>query len=135
MAESNFQALEINMVDALDEHEGLPVPIVEEQFQNSPWYADILYVLINLNAPPDLSKTKERFLKLKSRNYCILNECLYWENSNGLLLKCFLEVDVDRIKHEFHEGECEGHLYWKTTTNKILRASYYWPTLFYMSTK
>lgn len=79
MAESNLQALDINMVDALDENEGLPTPIVEEQFQNSPWYADILYVLVNLNAPPDLSKTKARFLKLKARNYCIMNECLYWK--------------------------------------------------------
>ena len=53
MAESNLQALEINMIDALDEHEVFPAPTVEDQFQNSPWYADILYVLTNLNAPPD----------------------------------------------------------------------------------
>ena len=46
------------MVDTLDEQEGLLDPTVEEQFQNSPWYSDILYVLTNLNAPPDLSKTK-----------------------------------------------------------------------------
>ena len=32
--------------------------------------------------------------------------------------------------HEFHEGECGDHLYWKTTAKKILRASFYWPTLF-----
>ena len=103
MAKSNLQALDINMVDSLDEHEGLPTPIVKEQFQNSPCYADILYVLVNLNAPPDLSKTKARILKLKAINYCILNECLYWKNSNGLLLKYFPEVDSERIKHEFHE--------------------------------
>ena len=30
MAESNLQALDINMVDALDEQEGLPDPTVEE---------------------------------------------------------------------------------------------------------
>ena len=77
MVESNLQALDINMVDALDEHEGLPDPTVEEKFQNSPWYSDILYVLKNLNSPPNLSKTKAMFLKLKARNYCILNECLY----------------------------------------------------------
>ena len=29
MVESNLQALDINMVDALDEHEGLPDPTVE----------------------------------------------------------------------------------------------------------
>ena len=29
-----------------------------------------------------------------------------------------------------HKGACGGHLYWKSTSNKILRAGYYWPTLF-----
>ena len=32
MAESNLQALDINMVNALEEHEGLPAPIVEYHF-------------------------------------------------------------------------------------------------------
>ena len=40
------------------------------------------------------------------------------------------EVDAEKMKHEFHEGECGGHIYWKTIANKILRAGYYWPTLF-----
>ncbi len=31
---------------------------------------------------------------------------------------------------EFHEGECGGHHYWKITVNKILRAGFYWPTIF-----
>ena len=33
--------------------------------------------------------------------------------------------------HQFHSSMCGGHHYWKTTTHKILRAGYYWPTLFY----
>eukprot|EP00253_Pinus_taeda_P025538 PITA_25538 len=31
---------------------------------------------------------------------------------------------------EFHAGDYGGHLYWKSTTDKILRAGYYWPSLF-----
>eukprot|EP00253_Pinus_taeda_P008087 PITA_08087 len=31
---------------------------------------------------------------------------------------------------EFHAGDCGGHLYWKSTVDKILRAGYYWPTGF-----
>ena len=118
MAESNLQALDINMVAALDEQEGFPDPTVEEKFQNSPWYTDILYVLTNLNAPPEISKTKARFIKLKAINYCILNENLYWKNPNGLLLKCLPEAEAERIKQEFHAGECGGHLNWKTTAKK-----------------
>ena len=77
MAESNFQALDINMFNALDEQEELSTPIIEDHFLNSSWYADILYVLLNLNVPLGLSKTKARFLKLKDVNYCILDKCLY----------------------------------------------------------
>jgi hypothetical protein len=31
---------------------------------------------------------------------------------------------------DFHGGLCGGHYFWKTTAHKILRAGYYWPTLF-----
>jgi len=130
MAESNLQALDINMVNTLDEQGSLPDPTIQEQFQNSPWYSDILYVLTNLNAPPELSKTKARFTKLKARNYCILNKNLYWKSPNGLLLKCLSETEAEDVKREFHVGECGGHLSWKAKAKKILRASYYWPTLF-----
>ena len=113
MAESNFQALDMNMIDALEEQEEFTAPPIEELFLNSSWYADILYVLLNLNVPPGLSKTKAVFLKLKAVNYCILYKCLYWKNASGLLLKYLPENDADKIKHEFHKGECGGHLYWK----------------------
>ena len=31
---------------------------------------------------------------------------------------------------ELHKGVCGGHPHWKATTFKILRARYYWPTIF-----
>ena len=45
MAESNFQALDMNMVDVLEEIEEFTAPFIEETFLNSPWYVDIIYVL------------------------------------------------------------------------------------------
>ena len=131
MVESNIEVLDINMINALDDQEEFPTPIVEDHFMNSPWYADIVYVLLKLNTPPGLTKKKERLLKLKDVNYCIIDRCLYWKNASGLFLKFLPEFDAEKVKHEFHEGECGGHLYWKTTTNKILRAGFYWPTLFH----
>ena len=111
MDESNFEAFDINMLEALYEQEELSTPIIEDHFLNSSCYTDILYVLLNLNALPGLSKTNGRFLKLKVVNYYILDKCLYWKTASGLLLKCLPENDADNIKHEFHEGECGGHLY------------------------
>ena len=49
MAEANFQALDINMIHSLDEQEELVTPPIEEAFLNLLSYADILYVLFNLN--------------------------------------------------------------------------------------
>ena len=34
------------------------------------------------------------------------------------------------VTHQFHSSICGGHHYWKTTAHKIMRAWYYWPTLF-----
>ncbi len=99
------------MINSLDEQEELSTPIVENHFMNSSWYVNIIFVLLNLNTPPGLSKTKARFLKLKVVNYCIIDKCIYWNNASGLLLKCLPENDAEKVKHEFHEGECGGHLY------------------------
>jgi hypothetical protein len=91
---------------------------------------DIIYVLRNLQAPPGLSKTKARFLKLKATKFCILDNSLYWKDPGGILLSFLLEDDAEQAIREFHKGDCGGHHYWKTTTHKILRAGYYWPNIF-----
>jgi hypothetical protein len=51
MAESNFQALDINFLDVADEQGEMATPNVREVFLNSPWYADLIFVLQNLQAP------------------------------------------------------------------------------------
>lgn len=130
MAESNFNALDVNMVFDLDDLEELTTPPIDEAYLNSPCYPDLLYVLFNLNAPPRLSKTKARFLKLKAVKFCIVDGILYPKDAGGVLLRCLLKDDVDKVMQEFHEGDYGGHLYWKTIANKILRDGYYWPTLF-----
>lgn len=97
---------------------------------SSPWYADLIYVLFNLNSPPSLTKKKDRFLKLKAVKFFILEKVFYWKDVGGILLKCLLSDDVERTMQEFHEGDCGGHMYWKTTANKIVRSGFYWPTHF-----
>ena len=111
LEKSNFHALDINMLHALDDQEELATPPVDEEFLNSPWYVDILYVLSNLNAPPGLSKTKARFLKLKAIKLWILEIFLYWKDIGGILLKFLLKYDAYRVMQEFHGGDYGGHLY------------------------
>ena len=78
-------------------------------FSISPWYADIVYVLQNLQPPAGLSKTRERSVKLKAAKFCILNQYLYWKDPGGLLLNCLSENEAPQIEKYFHEGNCGGH--------------------------
>ena len=99
-------------------------------FSMSPWYYDIVYVLLNLQAPARLSKTRPRSVKLKFAKFCILNQYLYWKYPGGILLNFLLENEAKQTTKEFHKGDCSGHHSWKVKTNKILRAGFYWPSMF-----
>eukprot|EP00253_Pinus_taeda_P011732 PITA_11732 len=54
----------------------------------------------------------------------------YFWDPGGILLNCLTEEEAKQVMSDFHKGYCGGHLFWKTVTNKILRARYNWPTLF-----
>jgi len=103
---------------------------VSQEFVDLSWYANIIYVLNNLQAPPDVSKTKAIFLKPKVVKLCILDNSLYWKYPREMLSSWLLENDTKRSTKEFHKGDYVGHHYWKTNAHKILRAGYYWPTIF-----
>ena len=55
---------------------------------------------------------------------------LFWKYAGGILLNCLHEEEADKVIDEFHKGDCGGHQYWKATANKILRAGYFWQTMF-----
>ena len=131
MAETNLQVLDINLITAMsDEDEENPSVQVSEMFLSSPWYAEILYVLQHLPSPPRMLRNRSRTLKLKATKFCILDSTLFWKDPGGMLLNCLVEEEAKRVVEDFHRGDCGGHLFWKTTTSKILRAGYYWPSLF-----
>ena len=129
LTDSNYESLQLNFLSnqfyQLDT--GVEVMI---DFTTSPWYSDIVHVLQNLQSPAGLSKTRARSVKLKDAKFCILNQYLYWKDPGRVLLNCLLENESQHTIKEFHKGDCGGHHSWKVTANKILRAGYYWPTLF-----
>jgi hypothetical protein len=137
MAQTNCELLGINFTADLSEvtEEEKVTPPISQKFLDSAWYADIIFVLKNLQAPPEFSKTKARFLKLKATKFCIVNELLYWKDPGGILLSCLIEEEAEKTIREFHKGDCGGHHYWKTTVHKILRDGFYWPNIFPMFIK
>ena len=131
MVESILHALDINLIAAIsDENEEISSIQVSEMFALSPWYSDIIYVLKNLSPSPGMTRNKARTLKLKAAKFFILNSALYWKDPGGVFLNCLVEEEAKKVMVDFHGGECGGHIFWKSTANKILRAGYYWPTLF-----
>ena len=91
MAESNWHALDINFIAQVDDQEEMATLEISEAFSDSPWYAYIIFVLLNLQAPPGLSRTKARFLKIKAVRFCILDNVLFWKDHSGILLNCLLK--------------------------------------------
>jgi len=111
MAESNCRALYVNFIGALDDQEEMGTPQISEAFIDSPWYADIIFVLLNLQAPHGLSRTKGRFLKMKSMKYFIIDNALFLKDNGCILLNCLLKDEADKFMKKFHAGDFGGHLY------------------------
>eukprot|EP00253_Pinus_taeda_P006082 PITA_06082 len=129
---ANLDCIDINLsteISEISENEEEMVQI-NEKFLISEWYKDIAFVLQHNRAPDNLSKSKARFTKLKSLRYFVYDQNLFWKDAGGILLKCLIEEEADKVIDEFHKGDCGGHHYWKATANKVLRAGYFWPTMF-----
>ena len=45
-------------------------------------------------------------------------------------LQCIRKEESNKLMKEFHARFCGGHYTAQTTTHKILRVGYYWPTIF-----
>jgi len=67
---------------------------------------------------------------MKASKFCILDNALFWKNHECILLSFLIKEEANKVLKEFHVGDCSGHMYWKSTLDKILRARFYWPTLF-----
>ena len=61
---------------------------------------------------------------MKSSKFYILDNVLFWKNHEGVLLNCLNKDKIDKVMKEFHAGDCGGHLYWKSTADKILRVGF-----------
>ena len=59
-----------------------------------------------------------------------MNGVLFRKNYDGFFIKCLEREDASKIVKELHDERAGGHYSGDTIAHKILRAGYYWPTLF-----
>jgi hypothetical protein len=127
LAEDNCRMLEINFVGVNaknDQHQILVEKLnydlqVSSHLEDCEWYDHIIHFLENFTAPPDMSKTQARALKIKAIKFCINDKMLFWKDPSGVLLRCINKEESFQTMTKFHSSECGGHHYWKTTAHKI----------------
>lgn len=94
------------------------------------WYKEIIYYFMNLRCPNYLVSHKRRVVRLKVTKYCHVKDGLGWINPKGIILMCVDEIESKKLIFELHSGFCGGHRATRTSAHKILRAGYYWPSIF-----
>lgn len=122
MTESNSEALREG------EEEQLCATTLD--LEEDEWYKDIVSYLRNLSAPPHLVNHKRRALRLKASKFCLTQGGLGWMSLDMVILICVNREESGKLMKEFHAEFCGGHYTSRITTHKILRAGYYWPTIF-----
>ena len=80
---------------------------------------------------PAASSREERYkLRLHAKNYLIIGDTLYRRGVDSVLRRCLTREEVDIVLNDSHIGACGCHLSGLAMAHKILRASYFWPTIF-----
>ena len=65
-----------------------------------------------------------------SKNYLIVDNTLYHRGVNSILRRCLTHEEAEVVLNDCHGGACGGHLYGLSTAQKILRAIYFWLSIF-----
>ena len=94
------------------------------------WYRDLVHYLQEGLLPEHWNSKQKRALRLKSASYQVIEGILFRKNYDGVLLRCLEKEDAKKVMIDLHDGPTRGHFSGDTTAHKILRAGYYWPTLF-----
>ena len=95
-----------------------------------PWYGDIIIYLQTLNVPTHLSRDERQRLCHVSKNYLIVDNTLYRRGVYSILRHCLTHEEAEVVLNDCHGGVCGGNLSGISTAQNILRAGYFWPSIF-----
>jgi hypothetical protein len=94
------------------------------------WYENVKFYLTHGYVPHYLDPKNIIALRLKSASFQLINDVLFRKNFDGVLMRCLEKEESEKVLSELHASEAGGYFGGDTTDHKVLRARYYWPTLF-----
>ena len=95
-----------------------------------PWYGDIIVYLQTSSFRPAVSKDARRRIRHQYQPYCIIGDTLYRLGIDSVLRRCLTLKEAERVLNDYHSGAYGGHMSGYATAQKILRAGYFWPSIF-----
>eukprot|EP00253_Pinus_taeda_P022601 PITA_22601 len=95
-----------------------------------PWYGDIIFYFQMSSFRPETSKDARRRIRHQAQPYRIIGDTLYRLGVDSILCQCLTFEEAERVLNDCHSGACGGHMSGYTTTQKILCAGYFWPSIF-----
>ncbi|GJY25081.1 reverse transcriptase domain-containing protein [Tanacetum coccineum] len=87
----------------------------------------IIEYLRNETLPNDRKEASK--LRIKARQYELLEEFLYRLSFLKPWLRCVRPLQADYVIREIHEGSCSMHAGPRSVVAKAMRSGYYWPTM------
>jgi hypothetical protein len=98
---------------------------------DDPWYGNLLVYLQTQKFRNHLSRDDRRRICHQAPRYLLIRDILYRQGVNTILRRCLTIDEADRVLNDCHNDACRGHLSGLSTTQKIIRVGYFWPTLFH----
>jgi hypothetical protein len=115
----------VKSVETLRETELMIIDGSEQQSEVD-WMSPIKTYLDNQPVSDDNAEID--CIARKSRMYHLIDEVLYKQGTNGMMMKCILKDEVIQLLREFHSGVCGAHSSWRSIDGKAFRHGFYWPT-------
>ncbi|XP_075659034.1 uncharacterized protein LOC142628887 [Castanea sativa] len=117
-------------VDKLDEVQYMPsidLPKVQQIEGEENWMTPIITYLKDGKLLDE--RDEARKLRIKSAKYVLIDKVLYKRGFSQPYLRRLAPDEANYILREVHEGSCGNHSRARALVHKVVRASYYWPTI------
>ena len=95
-----------------------------------PWNGDFIIYLQTQTFRPNTSCSEQQHIRYQAKYYLIVGDTLYRHDVDTILRRCLTHEEAKKVLNNCHARACGGNLSGYATAQKILRAGYFWPTIF-----